>query len=100
MIRNSSGVHSQTSTATTPMNAVDGCASTFGVPSPSDENSGLTTPMSDAYISRQITPTTTGAIVIGSSSDTRKKRENRSWSTTSSASASPSSVSIATAKNT
>ena len=43
-----------------------------GALSPNAWNSGFTTPMSDAYISRQITPTTTGAIVIGRISDTRR----------------------------
>ena len=71
MIRNISGVHSQMSTSTTATKAVLLWASTSGGPSPNNWNIGLTTPTPLSYSRRHITPTTTGAIVIGRIRPTR-----------------------------
>jgi hypothetical protein len=57
----------------------------------------LTRPVSESYSSRQITPTTTGATVIGRISETRTKRMPRTSRTTSRARPRPRRVSIATA---
>ncbi len=50
-------------------------------------------PVSDEYIRRQITPTATGATVIGAMIDMRNRRPKRSSRWTSSASGRPSTVS-------
>jgi hypothetical protein len=58
--------------------------------------SGSIAPVSGESMSLQMTPTTTGATVIGAMIDRRKKRTNRSSRWTSSASASPRTVSMTT----
>jgi len=64
---------------------------------PSPVKTGFTTPMSEAYMSRQITPTTTGAIVMGRISPIRNTLAKRISRATSSASPRPRSVSMVTA---
>ena len=66
-----SGVHSHTSTMTTAMNAVPLWASISGADSPRSWKSGSVTPTPESRISRHMTPTTTGAIVIGRMRPTR-----------------------------
>ena len=58
------------------------------------EDLGSTMPVSEAYISRQMTPTATGATVIGAMIDMRNTRTNFSSRWTRSASARPRTVSI------
>ena len=91
-----SGVHSQTSTMTTAMKAVPLWASISGADSPRNWKSGSVTPTPESRISRHITPTTTGAMVIGRMRPTRMSPLPRSSRETSTARPSPSSVSMVT----